>query len=118
MSRTTMTKLSVIKKISICLTLVLSVIMLAAFLIRPVYAKSGKGGSVNFEEKVVIMGKGNGYVVIAGRNFYFAKDLTVKDKNGKGTSLTKIKMPVKAFVQYSLRVDDNMPILKSIKLLE
>jgi len=118
MSRTTMTKLSVVKKISICLTLVLSVIMLAAFLIRPVYAKSGKGGSVNFEEKVMIMGKGNGYVVIAGRNFYFAKDLTVKDKNGKETSLTKIKMPVKAFVQYSLRVDDNMPILKSIKLLE
>ena len=118
MNRTTMTRLPVVKKISICFIFFLSVIMIAAFLMRPVYAKSEKGGSVNFEEKVMIMGTGNGYVVIAAKNFYLAKNITVKDKNGKKTSLAKIKMPVKAFVQYSLRVDDNVPILKSIDLLE
>jgi hypothetical protein len=92
--------------------------MLAAFLIRPVYAKSGKGGSVNFEEKVVIMGKGNGCLVIAGRDFFFAKDLVIKNKGGKEIPLTKIKTPIKAFVRYSIRVEDNVPFLHSIDLLE
>lgn len=83
-----------------------------------VSAKDTKGEGIELSGKVVIMGKGNGYVVIGERHFLLAKDTTIKDKGRKEISLFSVKMPAKAYIRYSIRVNDNVPVLKSIYFLE
>lgn len=112
-----MARLIIRRTISICLILSLSLAVIAELSLNHVWAKD-IGGSIDLEGKTVIMGKGIGYVVIGEKHFLLAKNLTIKDKKGKEIPLRMIKLPVKAFIRYSLRVEDNVPTLKSIDLLE
>jgi hypothetical protein len=103
--------------ISISLTLIF-VFFLITELPFMVSAKDTKEEGFELSGKAVIMGKGAGYVVIGERHFLIPKYLVIKDKTGKEIPLARIKMPVKAFIRYSIRVNDNVPILRSIDLLE
>ena len=107
-------------KSSVFAYLVLALVLALFTLSSPsAWAKDkGVGGSLDLEGKATIMGKGTGYVVIGEKHFLLPKRLTVKDKSGQEIPLARIKPPVKAFIRYSLRVEDNVAVLKSIDLLE